>query len=311
MRHFANFLVIFVLTAFFTGSFFYWWDRQNVFLVSPVARLNRTKIADNVWFPKPPEQNLKDVLEVTANAALFIDPATGEVVYEKNSMKEYSIASLTKIMTAIVALESSQGDWDKVFRVSRRASQMEPDKMLLIPGERLTLKELLQGMFLVSANDAAEVIAEETTGNRADFVKLMNEKAKRLGMKDTLFLNPTGLEEDFGKQYSSAYDVILMARFAIKNWPELLEITSKEHIYIPVTKTHQDYDLYSGINLITTYPGILGFKTGFTPEAGLTLVTLAQKKEKKVLGVLLGSSNRRDDAKLLLDYSFKKMGISD
>lgn len=311
MRHFFNFLIIFTLFSIFVGGFFYWWDRRVNFLVSPVLGISGARIAANVWLPKPIRQKNQGELNITAKAVLFINPATGEVLYEKNSTNQYSIASLVKIMTAVVAMDQTSGDWNKVFSVSRRASDMEPDKMLLVPGERLTLKGLLQGLFLVSANDAAEVIAEETMGSRADFIKLMNEKGKQLGMKNTIFLNPTGLEEDWGKQYSSAYDVILMARFAIKNWPKLLEITSSEHIFIPATKDHQDYDLYSGINLITTYPGVMGFKTGFTPEAGLTLVTFAEKQGKQVLGVILGSSDRRDDAKLLLDYSFKKLSVSD
>jgi serine-type D-Ala-D-Ala carboxypeptidase (penicillin-binding protein 5/6) len=126
-------------------------------------------------------------------------------------------------------------------------------------------------------------------------------------MSNTFFLNPSGLEEDNAKQYSSALDVVIMSRYLITRWPEVVNISSQPHVYIEKTDTHQDYDMYNGINLLTTYPGVLGLKTGYTPEAGLTLVTLARREEKEVIGVLLGAVNRRDDAKLMLDYSFQKL----
>jgi D-alanyl-D-alanine carboxypeptidase len=128
-------------------------------------------------------------------------------------------------------------------------------------------------------------------------------------MKNTHFINPSGLEEEGNEQYSTAYDVMLMSRYAINKFPNLLEISSNPHIFIEKNSEHQDYDLYSGINLLTTYPGVLGFKTGYTPEAGLTLVTVAQKNGKRVIGVLLNSTERREDAKMLLDYSFAKLGV--
>jgi D-alanyl-D-alanine carboxypeptidase (penicillin-binding protein 5/6) len=186
---------------------------------------------------------------------------------------------------------------------------MEPDHMQLIAGEHLTVQELLDGLFLVSANDAAEVLAERTTGRRQEFINMMNGKALFLGMKDTHFINPSGLQENEQDQYSSAYDVALMARFAIKEFPWLLDITRQTEIDLPQTDTHQDYTLHSGINLVTTYPGVMGFKTGFTPEAGLTLVTVAQREGHVVLGVILGSEDRRAEARELLDYSFQKLGV--
>jgi D-alanyl-D-alanine carboxypeptidase (penicillin-binding protein 5/6) len=219
-------------------------------------------------------------------------------------------------MTVIVALEHK--DFSSTYHVTQSASDTEPDKMYLIPNETLTLEELLDGVFLVSANDAAETIAQESALNRTEFIQEMNQKAKQLGMNDTLFINPSGLEEDDPDysadsghtlpQYSTAYDVALMSRYAISHWPHLTDISSQVHILIPQTDTHQDYDLNNGINLLTTYPGVIGFKTGYTPSAGLTLVTLAKKDGHEVLGVLLGATDRRDDAKALLDYSFEKLG---
>ncbi len=290
---------------------------------SPVLGVSKDRISENIWSPKIIDSeslNFSDAPEITAKSAFFINTNTGEILYEKNPQEQLSIASLTKIMTTIIALENKSFD-DKYF-ISKRASEMEPDKMLLIEGESLTLKQLLSGIFLVSANDAAEAIAEGTTGRREDlpagrqeFITLMNSKAAQLGMNKTIFVNPTGLEEDpefcegrIPCQYSTALDAAIMSRYLINRWPEIVNISSQPHIYIEQSTDHQDYDLYSGINLLTTYPGVVGLKTGFTPAAGLTLATLARRGNTEILGVLLGATDRRDDAKLMLDYVYAKLG---
>jgi serine-type D-Ala-D-Ala carboxypeptidase (penicillin-binding protein 5/6) len=281
-------------------------------LLTPVLGLSRFDFSDNIWFPKDATSSPKSLelnSHLTAKAAFFVETTTGEVLYEKNSKERLHIASLIKIMTAIITLDNKDLD-DKIL-ISKKASDMEPDKMLLIVGERLSVEELLQGIFLVSANDSAEALSEGVTGRREEFLNLMNSKAQLIGMKDTYFINPTGLEEDGRAQYSTAYDVMLMSKYAITKYPKLLEISSKPHIFIEKTSEHQDYDLYSGINLLTTYPGVMGFKTGYTPEAGLTLVTIARRGGKEVIGVLLGSTERREDAKLMLDYSFEKLGVKE
>lgn len=291
-------------------------------LKSPVPGVFKDRISENIWLPKLEQiedGKFTDAPEVTAVAALFIDSDSGEILYSKNARQPLSIASLTKIMTTIIALEHKS--LAESYRVSQRASDMEPDKMFLISGESLNLEELLEGIFLVSANDAAEVIAEGTTGRKKDlpagrqeFINLMNSKAAQLGMDNTVFVNPTGLEEDpescSGRipcQYSTSLDVVIMSRYLINKWPEIVSIASQPYVYLERTQNHQDYEMYTGINLLTTYPGVIGLKIGFTPEAGLTLVTLARQNNHQVLGVLLGAVNRRDDAKELLDYSFNKL----
>lgn len=274
---------------------------------------SRAIAAENIWFPK--ESSVSAGPEVNAQAAFFMETKTGRVLYQKNRHLRLPVASLTKIMTVIVAMEHKQ--MKDQFMVSQAAADMEPDKMLLIAGERLSLEELLDGIFLVSANDASEVLAEGVTGRREEFISMMNAKASSIGMVDSLFINPTGLEEDPStgsgqvvEQYSSAYDVALMSRYAIYRWPQLVEISSQPRIFLPQTQTHQDYDLNSGINLLTTYPGVVGFKTGFTPEAGMTLTTLARRGGHEVLGVLLNAEDRRGEAKTLLDYSFEQLGVN-
>jgi D-alanyl-D-alanine carboxypeptidase (penicillin-binding protein 5/6) len=281
-------------------------------LLAPVLGLSKFDFSDNIWFPKestPSSSHSEIDTKLTARSAYFVESTTGEVLYEKNIREKLHIASLIKIMTAIIALDNKDLS-DKIL-VSKRAADMEPDKMLLIAGEKLSVEELLQGIFLISANDGAEALAEGVTGRREEFLNLMNSKAQLIGMKDTYFINPTGLEEDDRVQYSTAYDVMLMSKYAISKYPKLLEISSQPRILIEATSEHQDYDLYSGINLLTTYPGVVGFKTGYTPEAGLTLVTIARRSGKEVIGVLLNSTERREDAKLLLDYSFAKLGVKE
>lgn len=279
-------------------------DKGSVQLVSPILKQEKV-LGISQWFPKISEIDQIGALQISAEAALFIDSKTGHILYSKNPNKRLPIASLVKVMTALIALEHKS--LDDQFLVSQRVADMEPDKMLLIANERLTLKELLYGIFLISANDAAEVLAEETTGNREEFIKLMNDKAKQLGMKDSFFVNPTGLDEDHHNSYSTTYDMAILTRYLIRRYPEVVEVTQTPHIILPQTETHQDYDMYSGINLLTTYPGVIGFKTGYTPEAGLTLITLARKDEHEIVGVLLGSADRRDEARELLDFSFSRL----
>lgn len=276
-------------------------------LVSPFSQFYKAGI--NLWLPKLTNINTQDeaVKNISAKSGYFVEVNSGEVLYQKDPNSKLPIASLVKVMTAILSLENKNLN-DK-FIVSEKAAYQEPDEMQLIAGERLTLEELLYGIFLISANDAAEVLAEGLTGDRETFISLMNKKAKLLGMENTLFTNPTGYDEDEKEHYSTAYDVMLMARYLIKNYPQVLSISSTEHVILPKSTEHQDYDMYSGINLLTTYPGVLGLKTGFTPQAGYSLITIVKKADKVVLGVLLDAPSRRDDAKILVDYCFKKLGL--
>lgn len=280
--------------------------KTPVNFISPLLRQEKI-LGINLWLPEVEVTKDLDAPSVTAQGVCFVDTKSGKVLYAKNPTQKLPIASLTKIMTMVIAMEHKS--LDDQFVVSQRAADMEPDKMLLIAGERLTLKELLYGIFLISANDAAEVLAEGTTGDREEFIMLMNSKAKQLGMKDTYFVNPTGLDEDSNNSYSTAYDMAILTRYLIRNYPEVVEISQTAHVYFPAAEDHQSYDMYSGINLLTTYPGVVGFKTGYTPEAGFTIVTLARKDGHEILGVLLGSGYRRDETRSLLDYSFKKLGL--
>ena len=273
-------------------------------LISPMLKQEKV-LGINQWFPKDILDSQETAPKITAKSAIFLDSKDGTILYSKNINEKLPIASLAKVMTVLISLEHKKMEDD--FTISKRATEMEPDEMILLPEETLTLKELLYGIFLVSANDAAEVLAESVTGNRDEFIKLMNKKAKQLGMENSYFANPTGLDEDDNNSFSNAYDLAILARFLIHHYPEVVEISKTPYIFIPETESHQSYEMWSGINLLTTYPGVVGFKTGYTPDAGLTLITLARIDGHEVIGVLLGSEARRDEARELLDYSFKKL----
>jgi len=296
---FASLFLIFLSFAVLNFSY----NNKTVKLISPVV--NRANVLGiNQWFPAILKGE-QAAIRISAKAALFAETKNGEVLYGKNIEGKLPIASLVKVMTVLIALEYKS--MDDIFTVTPEAANMEPDKMQLVTGEKLSLKELLSGIFLVSANDAAELIAEQSTGSRAEFIRLMNDKAKQLGMKNTYFANPTGLDEDNNNSYSTVYDLTVLTRYLIRRYPDVVKISSEEHVFLPQTEDHQDYDMYSGINLLTTYPGVVGFKTGFTPEAGMTLITLARRDGREVIGVLLGSESRRDEARELLDYSFSQL----
>ncbi len=272
-------------------------------LLSPVD--SNQPVGLNQWFPGDILGVKTNAPEVTARSALFVETNSRKVLYSKNAAERLSIASLTKVMTAIIALENRT--MEDQFIVSANASAVEPDKMGLLEGEIVSVRELLYGMFLISANDAAEVIAENSVGSRDKFIKLMNEKAVQIGMRDTHYVNPTGFDEDGENTYSTAYDQVLLTRYAIKHFPELVNISKTDHIILSPTVGHSGFEMYTGINLITTYPGVVGFKIGYTPMAGYTIITLARQDNHEVIGVLLNTQSRRDETRKLLDYSFKQL----
>lgn len=245
------------------------------------------------------------VLNITATSALSYDLTSNKQLFEKNPQKKLPFASLTKIMTAVLALENFSPD--EMLSVPQSAIVGE-DSMGLDAGEKLSVKELLYGLFLHSGNDAAETIAANFKGGRSAFVNAMNEKADSLGLKNTHFTNPTGLQGD-GDQYTTAYDLLVLTRYAIENFSRFTEISSTISIDLPQTQTHKEFYLENETNLLTSYPGVKGVKTGFTPEAGLCLVTYLDYKGHKIIAVLLGSENRRDEMKQILDYSLNKLGV--
>lgn len=243
--------------------------------------------------------------EISARAALAYDLSTNQLVLSKNIEEKLPIASLTKVMTALVALENKKPDEEVL--IGQKAASIGEDSMGLTAGEKLTVKELLYGLFLHSGNDAAEALAEGSTLGRDNFLYRMNKKAEELGLSNTHFTNPSGLEGD-GNQYSTALDLLVIAKHAVDK-SVILEVSQTPYEFIPYTNTHKAFELYSETNLLTTYPGVKGLKTGYTDEAGLCLITYLEYKGHRIIAVVLNSPSRREEMIQILDYSLKTLGV--
>jgi D-alanyl-D-alanine carboxypeptidase (penicillin-binding protein 5/6) len=242
---------------------------------------------------------------VNSKSALSYDITIDKPLLELNPNERLPMASLTKIMTAIVAIEHQRQDDRYIVPSSAIVGE---DSMGLETGEILSLKELLYGMILHSGNDAAETFAANFPGGREQFIQAMNDKAQSLGLKDTHFTNPTGLEGD-GDQYTTAYDLVVMTRFAIEHFPTFREVAATFDYNIAQTDMHKAFYLENETNLISSYPGVKGVKTGYTPEAGMCLVTYLEYQGHQIIGVVLNSGSRRDDMRDILDYSLQKVGV--
>lgn len=304
------------LTAFFVLSLviagFFFSQKESFSLSSPIPKSGNKPektFEKNTWFPKDNVKGEKtqNMLTLNSNSAILVDYDTGEVIFDKESSHRQAVASTQKIVTALVALENAK--LSDTFGVSEKAAKIGEDSMGLTEGEKLPLSDLLYGLMLPSGNDAAVAIAEGVSGDEDKFVDLMNKKVRDLGLTNSKFINASGLDEDGRVQYSSAYDLAVIAHYTWEQYPEFREIVSTYHKELPESATHKYFDLYNETNLLTTYPGVKGIKPGFTWESGLCLVTYAQNNGKKLIGVILGSEDRRGEMKELLDYGFGLYGI--
>lgn len=273
--------------------------------LSPLPN-QHTKENNIIIDPFPQNDPLtKENLEITAESAVSVDITENKLIYEKNAFQKRPIASTLKIMTAIIALENSS--LDKIITISHSAAAVGEEVMYTKAGEKYSLKDLLYGLMLLSANDAAEAIAENIFSRREVFITMMNSKAGELGLKNTKFVNPSGLDGD-GEHYGSAADLVQIAKYAMKI-PEFREIVKTKEYIIEKTEDHDGKYLYNQTNLLGTYPGVEGIKTGYTPDSGLSLVTYANNGGHEIIAVVLGSMGRREDMKKLLDLSFKTIGV--
>lgn len=249
------------------------------------------------------------VPSISGEAGIVVDLGGTEVLYAKQARKRLLIASTTKIMTAMVAVDRSP--LDRVVTISARAATMEPNKMGLKEGEQLTVEELLYGMMLDSGNDAAEAIAEGVGGGgdagRQRFVGWMNEKARALGLADTSFANPSGLDDL--KQYSTAYDLSVMGA-SLLAYPQLRAIVGTRSKVIESSKqaghVHGWFGPANVNGLLGSYAGAIGIKPGYTEDAGYTLVGAAERNGRTLVCVSLNSRLHVTDCARLLDFGFKR-----
>ncbi len=240
-----------------------------------------------------------EVDAVSAQAAVLYCPDTGTVLYERNKDKRLSMASTTKIMTSLLAIESATPELNII--VSDSMLKVEGSSMGLLPGDNVSLRNLCFGMLLESGNDAANVTAIILGDTTAGFAKMMNDRAAEIGMTNTNFVTPSGLDD--ANHYSSAYDMSLLAAQAIKN-KEFRRICSKASARISFGNPPYDRTVYNHNRLLGSYPGCFGIKTGFTKKSGRCLVTAAERNGVTLIAVTLNAPNDWADHKKMFDYGF-------
>nr|WP_325257792.1 D-alanyl-D-alanine carboxypeptidase family protein [uncultured Oscillibacter sp.] len=232
-------------------------------------------------------------VDTSASSAILMDMDSGRVLYERNAGARMLIASTTKIMTALVAIRD--GTLSDTVKVSREAAYTEGSSMYLKEGEELTLETLLYGLLLCSGNDAAVAVAEHVAGSVGRFVERMNETALALGMEDTSFANPNGLDDE--NHYSTARDMALLACAAMRN-ETLVRIASTRTVSIG-GRTMTNHN-----KLLSLMDGCVGLKTGYTRAAGRTLVSCAERNGQRLVAVTLQDGNDWADHQSFYEYGF-------
>lgn len=233
-----------------------------------------------------------------AKSSIVMDVNTGRILYSNNPNQKLPMASTTKIMTVFLAIENA--DLNDIVKVSKKASFQTGSSVYLKEGDKMRLEDLLYCVMLRSGNDAAVATAEHISGSVEDFAKLMNEKAKQMGAKNSNFTNPHGLPDD--NHYTTAYDLALITRQALKNDTFAKIVRSKNHTITKVIS--EDRFLQNKNKMLWQYPGSDGVKTGYTGKAGKCLVSSASKDGWQILTVVLNTGDIWDSSTKLLDYGF-------
>ena len=253
----------------------------------------------------------KELSEIQSKSVILIEQSSGSVLFEKNADEKREIASVTKVMTALLLMEkidSGEIKYTDMIVTSENAEAMGGSQIFLEVGEEMSVDDMLKALMIASGNDAAVAIAEHVSGSVDEFVNLMNKKAKELGMKNTRFANPNGLPEEDDTEYSTARDVAIMSRELIDKHPDIIKYTT---IWMDSLR-NGEFALANTNKLLspainTGYDGATGLKTGFTTNAMHCLSATAKRGELGLVAVVLGgpdSDIRFDEAKLLLDYGF-------
>ena len=246
-------------------------------------------------------------------SGILIEVNSGKIIYEKNKDKQVSVASMTKMVAQIIILEHIENGsikWDDVVTVSKNAEDMGGSQIYIQQGEKITIEDLMKGISMASGNDATVQMAEVIGGSEEKFVKMMNDKVKELGLKNTHFKNCTGLDEE--GHYSSAYDMAIIARDLVANHPEILRFSSMYEDYLR-ENTENKFWLVNTNKLVRFYDGADGLKTGHTDAAKYCLAATAKRNGVRLIGVVLGVESaqaRNVEAMNLLDYGFNNTKVN-
>lgn len=250
-------------------------------------------------------------LAENAKSAILIEPTTGEIIFEKNSHEKLHPASMTKMMAMLLIVEAVENgviNWDDIVTVSENAAGMGGSQILLEVGEQMTVDDLFKGIAVASGNDAVVAMAEKIGGSEAIFVDMMNKRAQELGLTDTNFKNPHGLDD--ANHYSSAYDMAMIARELVKH-PKVLEYTSIYEDYLR-ENTDRKIWLVNTNKLVRFYSGVDGLKTGYTASAGYCLTATAKRGNSRFIAVAMGepdSKTRNQEISEMLDYAFAQYEV--
>lgn len=241
---------------------------------------------------------------ISARSAVVMVAGTGQVVYSKNMDEKRGMASTTKIMTSVIALES--GLINKTVRAKSEDVNVEGTSLGLKSGDKITLLALVKGMLLSSGNDSANVTASFLGGDKEGFAHLMNNKAREIGMSSSSFKNPSGLTEE--GHYSTAYDMALLGCYAIKN-PLFREICSNKSCTVSLGDPQYEKTLYNHNRFLSMYEGAFGIKTGFTRASGRCLVTAVSSDNVTLVAVTLNAPDDWNDHRKMYDYCFSSIKL--
>ena len=252
-------------------------------------------------------------LNIPAKSALLMDIATGTVLYEQNAHEKLAPASVTKVMTMLLvmeAIDSGKIGWEDTVTVSESAAAKGGSQIYLKVGETMSVTDMLKSVAVSSANDCACALAEHIAGSESAFVAKMNARAQELGMKDTHFVNCTGLDDDAEAQnhLTSAYDIALMSRELMQKHPAIQKFTT---IWMDTVR-NGTFGLSNTNKLVRFYPGATGLKTGFTSAAGYCLSATAERNGLGLIAVVMGaktSQERFAGCKTMLDYGFANFAL--
>lgn len=247
-------------------------------------------------------------LAPSSKSSILIEASTGEVVYEKNSHEKLAPASMTKMMSMLIIIENIEKgviSWNEKVTASDNASSMGGSQILLETGEEMSVEDLFKGIAVASGNDAVVALAEKIAGTVDGFVDMMNKRAKELGLNDTNFKNPHGLDTE--NHYSSAYDMAMIGKELVKH-EKILEFTSIYEDYLR-KDTDRKLWLVNTNKLVRFYKGVDGLKTGYTSTAGYCLTATAKKNDIRFIAVAMGepdSKTRNAEVTSMLDYGFSQ-----
>lgn len=250
-------------------------------------------------------------LIVNGKAGLLMEANSGEIIFEKNKDERLAVASMTKMVGLIIIMEKIENkeiSLDDIVTASKNASGMGGSQIYLETGEKMTVRDLIKGITMASANDATVAMAEYIAGTEEKFVEMMNEKVKSLGLVNTNFVNVTGLDED--NHYSSGYDMAMIARELLKH-EMIYDFTSVYEDYLRVN-TDNKFWLVNTNRLVNLYEGADGLKTGFTDAAGYCMAVTAKRGNMRLIAIVLGEekgSVRNEETAELLDYGFNNYKV--